>query len=49
MERVKIKFIGRTDELNKVFSLDEFTASLIFGRRRDCKSELIKRSINRFE
>ena len=44
MERIKINFIGRTDELkklNKVF-LDEFTTSLIFGRRRVGKSELIK-------
>lgn len=47
-----MNFIGRTDELkklNKVFSLDEFTTSLIFGRRRVGKSELIKCSINRFE
>ncbi len=52
MARIKMNFIGRTDELkklNKVFSLDEFTTSLIFGRRRVGKSELIKCSINRFE
>ncbi|CDC42044.1 predicted ATPase of the AAA superfamily [Firmicutes bacterium CAG:449] len=45
-----MNFIGRTDELkklNKVFSLDEFTTSLIFGRRRVGKSELIKTALKK--
>lgn len=45
-----MNFIGRTDELkklNKVFSLDEFTTSLIFGRRRIGKSELIKTALKK--
>lgn len=42
-----MNFIGRTDELNKVFSLDEFTTSLIFERRRVGKSELIKTALKK--
>lgn len=45
-----MNFIGRTDELkklNKFFSLDEFTTSLIFGRRRIGKSELIKTALKK--
>ena len=50
MARIKMNFIGRTDELkklNKVFSLDEFTTSLIFGRRRVGKSDLIKTALKK--
>lgn len=45
-----MNFIGRTDELkklNKVFSLDEFTTLLIFGRHRVGKSELIKTALKK--
>lgn len=43
-----MKFIGRSDELNKLNKLikkDSFNFSLIYGRRRIGKSELIKQAL----
>lgn len=48
MERIKMKFIGRAEELtklNKNINSKEFNATLIFGRRRVGKSELIKHAL----
>ena len=47
-EPSKMKFLGRTDQLKKLnreFSSEEMRLSLIYGRRRVGKSELVKQAI----